>query len=392
MPQYALTLTTYDANQTTEFAHNMVRAYLLFTLYISDCACPDSMYSCPFDFLQVFGPLLWHTSIHMNLIGLLFELTLFITAYIQSYICVFGQSFVSRSRALASSASISELSWRNAALASSMDFISKLGSDDLASCSPFIADDVLFMSPHTTVPSRGSRQFVRDIEELSRLDDLRIVPSRITLDVIDLSSKSWLVAARYSINRADQTGKTDSTSVQQSMVWAADDSDPGLHLKLVACHISLLGDQPNDNSVTAESVRSFASEFLRSSESHAGGTTKNPVREAKVALQARDSKGLTHWVQPSSVVYVEAAHQYTNVYCRDRSIRLRTPFSTVVDQLGDVVIKVHRSYAVNPAYVSTLENEMLYLVTGDKVPVPAKRVKAVRATLADCFAQLGMRE
>ena len=284
-----------------------------------------------------------------------------------------------------SSLVIQKQSWRNAALACSMELISSFGSDDFSGLNSLVAEDVLYMTPRTSVPSRGNKQFVREMKELSNLFGSDVVPSRIMLDVIDLSPESWLVAARYGLVHDSQEADEASTSVLQSSVWTADIDQPDAQVKLVACHTSLPEEQSAASVISAESIRSFASELLRAS----GARTNE---EGKVSLQARDSKGLTHWVQPSSVIYVEASHQYTNVYCRDRSIRLRTPFSTVLEQLGNVVIKVHRSYAINPAYVSTLENEMLYLTTGDKVPVPAKRVKTVRAALADRFEQLGMRE
>ena len=291
-----------------------------------------------------------------------------------------------------SSLVVPKQSWRNAALAGSMELISSLGSDDSGNYSTLVAEDVLYMTPRTSVPSRGSKQFTHEMNELSDLFGSGVVPSRIMLDVIDLSPESWLVAARYSVGRDSQESDEVSASVLQSFVWIADSDQPDARVKLVACHISLPEEQSAGSGISAESIRSFASELLRASGTRTNGELKTSPKEGKVSLQARDSKGLTHWVQPSSVIYVEASHQYTNVYCRDRSIRLRTPFSTVLEQLGNVVIKVHRSYAVNPAYVSTLENEMLYLTTGDKVPVPAKRVKTVRAALADRFEQLGMRE
>lgn len=287
---------------------------------------------------------------------------------------------------------IPKQSWRNAALACSMELISSFGSDDFSGLNSLVAEDVLYMTPRTSVPSRGNKQFVCEMKELSNLFGSDVVPSRIMLDVIDLSPESWLVAARYSLVHDSQEADEVSTSVLQSFVWTADIDQTDAHVKLVACHTSLPEEQSTSSGISAESIRSFASELLRASGARTNGELTTSPKEGKVSLQARDSKGLTHWVQPSSVIYVEASHQYTNVYCRDRSIRLRTPFSTVLEQLGNVVIKVHRSYAVNPAYVSTLENEMLYLTTGDKVPVPAKRVKTVRAALADRFEQLGMRE
>lgn len=54
-------------------------------------------------------------------------------------------------------------------------------------------------------------------------------------------------------------------------------------------------------------------------------------------------------------------------------------------------MRVHRSYAVNPIYVSRLAGETLYLVNGAKLPVPAKRVKDVRLMLAQHCEKLGTR-
>ena len=115
------------------------------------------------------------------------------------------------------------------------------------------------------------------------------------------------------------------------------------------------------------------------------------IRTTRIPLQANDSSGTTHWLSPEDIVYVEANHQYTNVHCRTKNVRLRATFSNVVEQLGDTVMKVHRSYAVNPLYASHLEREILYLTTGDKVPVPSKRVRQVRKDLMDWSRQLGSR-
>ena len=110
-----------------------------------------------------------------------------------------------------------------------------------------------------------------------------------------------------------------------------------------------------------------------------------------LSLQASDTKGTTHWVAPAQIVYVSAAHQYTNVHCVDRTIRVRAAFGMVLEQLAGTVVRVHRSYAVNPIYVSRLAGEMLYLVNGAKLPVPAKRVKEVRLMLAQYCEKLGTR-
>ena len=110
------------------------------------------------------------------------------------------------------------------------------------------------------------------------------------------------------------------------------------------------------------------------------------------ALQARGTDGVTHWVQPDSIIYVAAAHQYTDIYCTDRRLRLRASIASIADQLSSVVVRVHRSYAVNPAYISRFEQDSLYLTTGAVIPIPAKRLREVRLALQEHFNKLGTRD
>ena len=91
------------------------------------------------------------------------------------------------------------------------------------------------------------------------------------------------------------------------------------------------------------------------------------------------------------MIYIAADHQYTNIYCRDRLIHLRAPFSDVIKQMDDCVVRVHRSYAVNPLYISHMKGTKLHLITGAQVPIPYKRVSKVRADLSKYCIRLGKR-
>lgn len=111
----------------------------------------------------------------------------------------------------------------------------------------------------------------------------------------------------------------------------------------------------------------------------------------KIVLQAHDVMGNTHWIAPENIIYVKAEHQYTDVHCRDRLLRLRASFTSILDQLGSTVVRVHRSYAINPTYISRMEQNTIYLTTGDEIPVPVKRVREVRGILQTQFSHLGVR-
>lgn len=162
--------------------------------------------------------------------------------------------------------------------------------------------------------------------------------------------------------------------------------------------VSLLWDDPANGEVlrlcqvfVAESSRTTSKAIVTDASLLWAPQSARPVSPSAIALQASDTKGTTHWLTPSQVVYVEAAHQYTNVHCSDRVVRVRAPFGMVLKQLGDIVVQVHRSYAINPTYASHLSGEIIHLTTGDKVPVPTRRVKEVRVMLAQHFNKLGAR-
>lgn len=107
------------------------------------------------------------------------------------------------------------------------------------------------------------------------------------------------------------------------------------------------------------------------------------------SLQITDAKSVTHWVAPESIMYASAAHQYTVVHCRDREIKVRGSITSVCEFLGELVVRVHRSYAVNPLYIDHMKGEMLFLIDGTKVPIPTRNVRKVRLALSKYFKSVG---
>ena len=98
-------------------------------------------------------------------------------------------------------------------------------------------------------------------------------------------------------------------------------------------------------------------------------------------LQMRTADGQTHWIDRNDIVYVKACRQYTELHCTSRTLRLHALFKDVLAQLGTTVVRVHRSYAVSPRFVDSLRGEMLHLTTGEKVPIPSRKIKEIRDLL-----------
>lgn len=98
-------------------------------------------------------------------------------------------------------------------------------------------------------------------------------------------------------------------------------------------------------------------------------------------IQIAEPSGRVYAFKRSTLVFAKAEHQYTVIHDTDGDTRMRIPLREVVRNLPDTLVRIHRSYAVNPQYVKELRSEMLYLTTGAKLPVPSHHVREVREKL-----------
>ena len=99
-------------------------------------------------------------------------------------------------------------------------------------------------------------------------------------------------------------------------------------------------------------------------------------------LQVRTADGEYYWIERDDIVFARARGQYTELHCTKRTLLLHTLIKNALAQIGSPLVRIARSYAVNPRYVDSLRGEMLYLTTGNRIPVPARRIKEVRDLLS----------
>lgn len=95
----------------------------------------------------------------------------------------------------------------------------------------------------------------------------------------------------------------------------------------------------------------------------------------------RDTGGSVHWVMPEDIIYATAHRQYTDIQCSDQTITLRKGIGEIVEQRKGILVRVHRSYAINPAHLKSMEGNILHLDDGTDVEVPRKRLSQVRKEL-----------
>ena len=103
--------------------------------------------------------------------------------------------------------------------------------------------------------------------------------------------------------------------------------------------------------------------------------------ELPARLPLRTSDGETYWIERKDIVYVKANQTYSEVHTTSRTLRLHVLFKDVINQLSPTVVRINRSYAVNPTYVDSLRGDTLHLTTAEKLPVPPRRIKETRNLL-----------
>ena len=253
----------------------------------------------------------------------------------------------------------------------SQRFLHFYWSGDIDTCTKFLGPNVCLMDSNVQMNLVGKNKAVDLLREqrLRLASDYRGYDERYEVEPV--VNNVCTVSARY---RAPFNDDTTYANVLCSFFWfVGNDGLPQLQL----CNLSRRSDQE------LALARGEGTDFT--------GAKAAKNREHRVALQAHDTSGTTHWVYPHNVIYIAAAHQYTDVHCRDRLIHLRASFTQVLEQLESVVVRIHRSYAVNPSYISHMEGEELHLINGAVLPIPVKRVRQVRELLAQHADKLGDR-
>lgn len=93
---------------------------------------------------------------------------------------------------------------------------------------------------------------------------------------------------------------------------------------------------------------------------------------------AVETDGGAQYIDPEMVQYVEAMGKTSIVYMLDRTMVINKPFSLLEKMFPSCFYRIHRSYLVNCNYVVELKRYSVTLLSGAKLPVPAKRYAEIK--------------
>lgn len=170
--------------------------------------------------------------------------------------------------------------------------------------------------------------------------------------------------------------------------------DTGLFLRKYGCNSILiyLTDSP-DYAIPAFRSKPFYYLLKEDAESDLFEEVfLNAVEEVKKGR--RDSlsikeEGCYHLIQLKNIIYLEVYGHTTLVHTPDRVYRCRLPLSEAQDMLAFYpFIRVHRSYLVNPSYLSQITAKKVLLSTGDCIPLGKQYAHSVKMIMSQFLLSL----
>lgn len=94
-----------------------------------------------------------------------------------------------------------------------------------------------------------------------------------------------------------------------------------------------------------------------------------------------DKDGSTLFLHENEVEYVQANNHSTILHLLNGQKEVSLLFADFMKKYGSSLVSVHRSYAVNPMYVVRMENNKIFMQSGDILPVPEKKISETREML-----------
>lgn len=85
----------------------------------------------------------------------------------------------------------------------------------------------------------------------------------------------------------------------------------------------------------------------------------------------------------SRVIYVESIGSHTIIHTLDKQFESTENLKVLEKRYGNILLKCHESYLVNPAHVHSIRRFKMVVTGGRELPIPEKKYTAVKKTLQE---------
>lgn len=250
-------------------------------------------------------------------------------------------------------------------------FLAHFYRHDATWCLPLCAPDVTYLGSMQDGYAFGAKALKVFLERASRTYSPGLAVATET-HLSEIDEGSAIVLARYYVINDPGEGRVHARRRRSSIVWVASGGGP----KVKHLHLTL----PLQANVHGSAVfREIPSETVR----YAEALINQVIRRSAATLL--DTRGTIHRIAPIEVRYVEAARQRTVVHCLNKDIVVRRSFGAVVEELGESLLRVHRSFAINPHYVREVSSAAVVLDDESSIPLPQRHARETRQRIMEAL-------
>lgn len=249
----------------------------------------------------------------------------------------------------------------------SKDFIHHLYTHNFDRCLSKLSKDFMWIGVHKGFYSTSYDEFA----EFLKVDGINIRRASVSDEeytVVACDEHMCCVSGKYLVLSPPDDDKICAYWNRCTFVWHRS----GKKMLVAHLHLSAPADFVEEGDSYPIAAGTDTYRYMRSL-IKLGSSRKN--------VSLYDTDGTVHWVHPSQIIYLEASRKRTIVHCMTKSIVVPAVIRDAVEMVGDKIMRVHRSYAVNRDHVVELKAGMLLLDDGTSIAIPAKRIADVRAGL-----------
>ena len=139
------------------------------------------------------------------------------------------------------------------------------------------------------------------------------------------------------------------------------------HARILVCHISNPHAKHDDDTI-------YPKNFHEVYGKHLAAESKGK----RIRVHGTDRSD--YFFLSDTIIRIEAAHggKHSVLHTADRAVEVMASVAQLEKQYGNLFLRCHQSYLVNPAYIGSIRRFKLILTDGTELPVPEKKYTAVR--------------
>lgn len=248
-------------------------------------------------------------------------------------------------------------------------FIHNFYSQKINLCFPYLDDDFVWIGAFDFGCTHGKQEFISLINKQQEKDN-NVTSIDISHDhytLISHNANLWIIEAFFNSSRAEKNCYF-ITKTRCTFIWKRKQKN----WLLIHLHTSFARDVPliYDSKYDFIDIDKYSSwfQFVRDIDHYEN-------HDKRIAFV--DIDGITHFLLPSEILYVEVNDKLSTIYTFGENIIIRSSLRDILNQ-GHFFIQVHKRYLVNNYYVKSIKRYEISLVSDIKIPVSQKNYLEIK--------------